>query len=106
MKATELRIGNWVNDFAMESHQVIHLTKDKIILETPIPLTEEWLLKFGFKHDGYDYWNARDEYFELAQYPTYFMHSINCHEYDDGVEIKYVHQLQNLYFALTGKELI
>ncbi|MFM1755039.1 MAG: hypothetical protein RLZZ236_1978, partial [Bacteroidota bacterium] len=23
-----------------------------------------------------------------------------------AVELKYVHQLQNLYFALTGKELI
>ena len=60
-----------------------------------IKLTEEWLTKFGFKiTDGYfhkdDIWLTPD--FGL-----------------DGIDpfkpIKYVHQLQNIFFAITGTEL-
>jgi hypothetical protein len=53
-----------------------------------IPLTEEWLLKFGFVKDkltNYD-WYKGD--FEICIH-----------------DIKHVHQLQNLYHALTGEEL-
>jgi hypothetical protein len=64
-----------------------------------IPLTEEWLVTFGFEYiEEYKWWeidwcnftiDLGGEYeFEFAFHP-----------------IKYVHQLQNLYFALTGKEL-
>jgi hypothetical protein len=72
----------------------------------PIHLTEEWLLKFGFdKKVG-----SQTTYFKKSYFP-FFLHtkagkwslSYN-NEYDDG-EIKHVHQLQNLYFALTGEEL-
>ena len=78
----------------------------------PIPLTEELLLKFGFeisrsfngidakindfylwKGDGWDYWD----------YSTVNDRWQKCNEVN--VEIKHVHQLQNLYFALTGEEL-
>lgn len=68
----------------------------------PIELTEEILLKCGFVKDiETSYRWYLDEYF------TY--------DLDDGgfkfegiwIEplIKYLHQLQNLYFCLTGKEL-
>lgn len=74
----------------------------------PIPLTEEWLLKFGFeitkqtKEDN-NIWTFKGSEckFELEQI-------IKFHLYDNmhfGTEIKHVHQLQNLYFALTGEEL-
>jgi len=65
----------------------------------PIPITEEWLLKLGFINDD-------------AQ--RYFKNGIYLILYDEGCTILhnqihinyfYVHQLQNLYFALTGKEL-
>jgi len=65
----------------------------------PILITEEWLLKFGFENDD-------DQ--------RYFKNGIYLILYDEGCTILhnqihinyfYVHQLQNLYFALTGKEL-
>lgn len=77
----------------------------------PIPLTEEWLTKAGFKPWGtYDYlwkkgrnhactiiqeeeFKGGKEWFELRGVK-------NGH-----VIIEYVHQLQNLYFALTREEL-
>jgi len=84
----------------------------------PIPLTEEWLVKFGgekessfFRFGGYFYFDKKlfieeilgEEVLantdESKQYSGYHYFQVN------QSEIKYVHQLQNLYFALTGEEL-
>lgn len=75
----------------------------------PIPLTGKWLLKFGFKkyfdNNNESYFRINDDMFITADYYVYLMG-------DDAFEclklkrkIKYIHQLQNLYFSLTGKEL-
>ena len=70
----------------------------------PIPLTEEWLLKFGFENCGY-YYNKND-------IRIYFVHEREFEgfvfEYgmaESFCKIRFVHNLQNLYFALTGEEL-
>ena len=78
----------------------------------PISLTEEILLKCGFKitkNDEYPFKyvinkGMRDE-IEIED-----LNSTTCFVLSHGrrfsvVKIKYLHQLQNLYFALTGKEL-
>ena len=73
-------------------------------LVEPIPLTKEWLLKFGFKYKEMyyesEYLTALNDCFIVVERVTGFF-------YVDAPnnEIKYVHQLQNLYFALTGEEL-
>jgi hypothetical protein len=73
----------------------------------PIPLTEEWLLKFGFKKTEYksdiiyDSGLQNSTYITIDNnYSSYFMWG----EY--LTSIKYVHELQNLYFALIRTELI
>ena len=66
----------------------------------PIPLTEEWLLKFGFKKDKVDETYYKDN-FEIML-PNFFQYKISL--ISDAL-VKHVHQLQNLYFALTGQEL-
>lgn len=84
----------------------------------PIPLTEEWLLKFGFMHDcatpDINFWiDMITHYLELRDfrdewYPTYCQLPEMPNERTQrcGMNaIKYAHQLQNLYFALTGTEL-
>jgi hypothetical protein len=112
MKANELRIENLVNryyekkyDFgsAVEWQPIVFQLDDFKLLECydhkPIPLTEEWLLKFGFEKresghfikDGIVLYPIRDLYFRGNLFIK--------------ADIKNVHQLQNLYFALTGKEL-
>ena len=117
MKASELRIGNLVkaqpfegiitvfnNDKCVVKHKsgiVKYLIED---LE-PIPLTEEWLLKFGFEkqhnEEDFDYWFKNDFSNDII-----WEHSEGfCHNLNYGGDIKYVHQLQNLYFALTNEEL-
>ena len=65
-----------------------------------IPLTEEWLLKFGFlkyKGDNKVFW-LND--FEFKNDLKWIFWRGNILK-----NIKHVHQLQNLYFALTNKEL-
>ena len=58
MKATELRIGNLVQDRHSEECGMIDIVV-LVIIDTmenhsyePIPLTEEWLIKFGFIRQG------------------------------------------------------
>jgi hypothetical protein len=66
-----------------------------------IPITEEWILKLGF---------IKDEILEF--YRNDKSNSTIIIDYDficllgySHVKIKYVHQLQNLYYALTQREL-
>jgi hypothetical protein len=58
----------------------------------PIPLTVEWMMRLGFE------WNATDKrYYFIA--PESWAGSCPWNI------VKHVHQVQNLYFALTGEEL-
>ena len=107
MKVTELRINNWVQfkhtetpvrvtlgDFVRE-YQDEHLDDYK-----PIPLTEEWLLKFGFEYNDL---NGDSGLWKIPPFQIYGKY--NQFIYDYRLDVNYVHQLQNLYFALTGEEL-
>lgn len=72
----------------------------------PIELTEEWLLKFGFNKSGED-----DLYIHTNSYTnglSYYDDTLHfCVEGESHpiYHIQYVHQLQNLYYSLTGSEL-
>jgi hypothetical protein len=114
MEANELRIGNYVNSKAktliiVSGWELYNMTvrenRNGNIFIEPIPLTEEWLLKFGLKKDtqinGYD----MEIYFHKNKWG---LNIAECPNESAGfwVELKHVHQLQNLYFALTGEELL
>lgn len=114
MKVNELRIGNLIEyntDEGWELNKVdaIDLMGDIGEYFRPIPLTKGWLLKFGAKGTIDLYWlsltNLKAEiHFEI--YPKEIISIIKsqfCELILD--EVKYIHQLQNLYFALTGYEL-
>ncbi len=76
----------------------------------PIPLTEEWLVKLGFEET---YKSQHTQRFDLISNTKFgYNKNLKTDIYyirwigEDFIHIKYVHQLQNLYFALTGEELI
>lgn len=109
IQANELRIGNWVSKNGISVRVEYYFLNDDHyglldggIDYNPIPLTAEILAKCGAQWDGDDYYNLIDSSDEIL---------INWSESGlrvDHIElphIKYVHQLQNVYFALTGKEL-
>ena len=133
MKTNDLRIGNYIygNYYGSEDEEKTEKCKvlgidsvgfseypiwveglEETGIETymgfqPIPLTEEWLLKFGFKKlndDTFYYTDVKLKINQLKKGSTGYDKYI----YFKGLPIKpihSVHQLQNLYFALTGEEL-
>lgn len=119
MKESELRIGNLVYDEQLEivenvTINIIQKISLKIEHYKPIPITEEWLLEFGFnKRNGERYCDMHEEFEECTYYHFNLLelhYNPELDYYTDNsfsVELKldYVHQLQNLYFALTYEEL-
>lgn len=108
MKANDLRIGNLTKDkldqtiYEIDITTLLFISKcnkdDKELSIEEIPLTEEWLLNFEFNFHQGKFWidglcvHTTDSRFYIIQ--------------EQGrVFIRNVHHLQNLYFALTGKEL-
>lgn len=128
MKANELRIGNKLQKDNGKIFTVLRLdnTNDVLVEEQRglltlgynlfgIPLTEEWLVKLGvlcpFMLDSEKSFvtNLVAKYNEFDDNWNYVVDS--CQHATSGgimyitVPVIYVHQLQNLYFALTGEEL-
>jgi hypothetical protein len=64
----------------------------------PIPITPEILVKAGFGENGH-FFNIRHLEYTLISNRMWYKTKII------DKPLKYVHQLQNLYFALTGEEL-
>lgn len=101
MRANELRIGNIVDTAVGIIHvEEIPLKSNPLYNSNalhPIPLTKEWLKKVDWK--GYVYLSINTN-FSLDDVGHLYYHG----DYT-GINIQYVHQLQNLYFALTNTEL-
>jgi hypothetical protein len=117
----ELRIGNWIrqskrsvgvdsNEFDCQVNEInakgLNVGHGGVYLEWQfcegIPFSEEVLVKCGFESNPY-----QDRYENKAIH-------IECNKLRGETElwidrmphVKYLHQLQNLVFALTGEELI
>ena len=104
MKPNELRIGNYVNDSI--GLITIGLNGNIKFADAyhPIPLTEEWLLKFGFVGNYKTYYSNINLICEL--HFDEFNNQFDCVlDRYSITTIQYVHELQNLYFALTNEEL-
>lgn len=112
IQATELRIGNLITSESSMgvAWEVMPSDIEKIYLNeqhySGVPITEEWLLKFswgkwkdGDMTDGHCkmYFDTRNKEFGLFD------------EVDGSKwrlrKIKFVHELQNFYYAYTGREL-
>lgn len=111
MNANELMIGNWIMEgpepnqiysldqggvsFYKINDQRVNKTGDDIRFR-PIPLTPEILGKAGFEKCTCGGWKSVRPRFHIDAHMTV----------EHKVKIKSVHQLQNLYFALTGTQLV
>lgn len=74
----------------------------------PIPLTEEWLVKFGFEKHEADDVNYHFDWWENGEFDEGFIWQHDCgfcFNFGLGHDLEHVHQLQNLYFTLIGEEL-
>jgi hypothetical protein len=129
MQPNELRIGNWIRlknaggyspyaKLCSTGNNIIHVEVDTEAVKgtytstefanlEPIPLTTELLENIGFKHGEYPiegrevYFKSYNEGVKVVVEPA----SDPYYKTDIGKPLVYLHQLQNLYFALTGEEL-
>jgi hypothetical protein len=130
MGTNELRINNYVlfsedstvfivnevNESGLSVANEDEVTWIEIQEFEPIPLTEEWMVKFGMElYDGF----SSTRVLRLNRNPldtsilTYnvvegLLRFSNGHNKGSDLipYVKYVHQFQNLYFAITGKDLL
>ena len=113
MNINELRINNLISHRGLictveiingELDEIYFLGEDFYHWDKPenlegVPLTEEVLLKFGFDDLGDYGFGIGEFHIRMHSNELYFPIS------NRKIYIIKVHQLQNLYFALTGKEL-
>jgi hypothetical protein len=127
MKASDLRIGNLLlNDgivVTIDARTIFDIWNDEGAKKyKPIPLTEKWLLKFGFEkvvydseETGYgteyelkcssDVFMVYEDDFSVALYSCKEVIGRDLSVIPTWNQVKTVHGLQNLYHALIGKEL-
>lgn len=81
-------------------HQVLRYDTFSIRDVSSIPLTEEWLKRFGFEKSVYkdETW-FHNEKMAISDRNGWYSCRLS------GARFISVHQLQNLYFALTGTKL-
>lgn len=136
MTTNELRLGNLVRhkEFPNLEFTIFGITRTSIQVDSGrmqgylevsrlldgdidlIPLTEEWLNKFGFEiDDEAGNWHSPDHTIfklsngwsvgKLDDFIGWYNRAEDDYYSGFRPQLKFVHQLQNLYFALTGKEL-
>lgn len=118
MQPSELRIGNLVKtiyrelgvlsitqirSYVIYSNKTGGISFNSIV---PIPITEKWLIDLGFSKNRTIHLGI-DKSFNSLQITNdldVLVYDIN-RDFVSLKKIRYVHELQNLYFAFTGKEL-
>lgn len=116
----DLRIGNWITVSGV-SYRISAISETKVYFKArkgaviqeelhPIPITQELLEKAGFKQRG-----TTDLFDKIPNEGfTYQMHSNKImlfHSKDNtlchwlNTRIVFLHQLQNFYYHLTGREI-
>jgi hypothetical protein len=113
LEAKDLRIGNLVMDNAKVKIVTSGMISNWDIIKRdyggykPIPLTEEWLVRFGFEK-RYDYILPYQYSYQKAGLllsEDFTMSDFTMYMTTYGKALKYVHTLQNLYHALNDEEL-
>jgi hypothetical protein len=118
IQANELRIGNKLNyliidrlDERKEWYEETTIDYEDISLcvdsndyfnkhYAPIPLTEEWLLKFG----AIKYETPHDNQYRIGDRLFVIREGI-IYDYGTNVKLEFVHRFQNFMYELTNEEL-
>jgi hypothetical protein len=127
MKANELRLGNIImfadydgvvykkisaiklNEFGFYSD----IDGTNFGICEPVLITKEWLLKLGFEYSDFykNYKIKAGQYFNSIKYDNDDCEWCYNNDSSDAgcyyvCSIKYIHELQNLYFAINQQEII
>jgi hypothetical protein len=117
MKRESIRLNNLFHEYINKSNEKIvkisMISNDVLSWEPcrntghhamikPIHLKEDWFIKLGFVRTFHGYYK-QPLIIRMDEKINYY-YDID-EKIGSNIEITYVHQLQNLYFALTGEEL-
>ena len=130
----DLRIGNYIKTKEDKFHfyEILQINRGSICIEDaisdefesvdiidvePIKISKEWLQKLGFIFIIRNMWELKIDFYTKLQfyenqddYVTLFIQNYNNGERISDThlalkKVKYIHQLQNLFFDLTGRDL-
>lgn len=130
----DLRIGNYIKIRQDNFHfqEILQINKGSVCIEDaisdefvgvdiievePIKISKDWVEKLGFIFIIRNMWELKIDFYTKLQfyenqddYITLFVQNYNNGERISDTHlalknVKHVHQVQNLYFALTGREL-
>lgn len=113
MKAKDLRIGNWCKrldntEFQISGKDISQIDDFPIELRPkPIELNAEWLVKLGFEYSESKEWliiKFRVVKFDTDESIDFSIVYADVQGYKFAFA-KTVHELQNLYYVVTGVEL-
>lgn len=128
MKSNELRVGNLISITPSAHKDDIEAVTINMLEQIDngykvfgIPITEEWLLKYGFENTNKDWFSksfsmkvnestndykiAFNTYSKLINTNWKFQ-EMKLYEFEKHITtLEYVHQLQNLYLSITHTEL-
>ncbi len=121
----DLRIGNIISikrNYQIEFNEVIGISDDNVSITSlldggnfprmeldllqPIPLSPEILEKCGFEKDryGFGFSNSNFSLYWTEKRPERFLPCWKENVSSD-INLRYLHQLQNCFYVLTGEEL-
>lgn len=112
MKATDLRIGNYIEKYGnlirVDLGILSKITNGSVVFK-PIKLTEEWLLKMGFQFPESEFEGEiivnKESRFSAIRAKGFYSVGLAGSFGLFLVKVKYVHTLQNLYHSVFGEEL-
>ena len=111
--ANELRIGNYarhgvdgVYEMTYERFRAMLRIRDRDL--KPIPISEDWMLEFGAEKEIYE--EGSDGYYLVIRREKFSIiwesdDNVYCDISENVFKLKYVHTMQNVYYALEGEEL-
>lgn len=120
MKTKDLKIGNFVTT-PRGIEKVVEVHRNHVMFAPlrespyitymidmlkPIELNKEWLIKLGFEPKQYELQKEEGLFIFAYDVELNLIIHWGTGQLDEGLEhINNVHELQNLYVALTGEEL-
>jgi hypothetical protein len=112
MTTNDLRLGNYLGS-NMGMVRVSEIQKDRLYINEgkynlcrlieevkPISLDTQHLLDFGFiEEDQNEFYKNGFGIYKIGE-------NLELSNHDFPIKLKFIHQLQNVFFALTGSELV
>lgn len=119
IRIDEFRVGNYYSPTDGSLHENMQMVSEDLqawsmgaVYGKPIPLNHDAFLELGFEkvgnQDTYAIKTNTDYYFSIGYYNQKYRigHRLSKEpNLELGYNIRYIHQLQNLYNSITGEEL-